>query len=506
MTTRRKIVATVGAAVVLAAAGFGAYSLEHYLSDAAATCMNQGVTLVTHEGAAGECVGVTDGSYQFVPANAALTGVENAIRVEDQKVRASGSAYVSVAYLMPISQSGGGVEPVKSVAEQLEGAYTAQYYANRHNVEGTAPLIQLLIASSGTQAAEYGTAVQDIENAVSGQRLAAVAGIGVSLDTTIAEVKALTGNGIPVFASTITSDAFDNIQNLVRVSPSNAQEVNAALSFIKPHATTAFLIQDTNPTDSYDTTIVSEFRDGFPDHTHKIVAIESYNTVGEVTANGPAAERTANRIGQMTSDICDADAGVVLFAGRGRDLGTLITDLGSRPCLNEPVTVLTGDDVTDMSITAGVEKGLQSGVALFYAAEANPGEWNQGNGAVFGEGRQGFAQFAGQFGARFPGVSDNDSNAMMGYDAALTGISAIRLAGVQPSPADVADELSALQGSRAVDGASGPINLSADYQGPDAQGSNPVDKVIPILQLRTDGTIGFVKLEQPPFTPLAGLR
>lgn len=503
MTLRRKVGITVCVIIVLAGVGTGVGSLVHYLDDAGATCMNQGVTIVTHEGASGDCVGITDGAYQFDPAFGALAHVENAIRAEDQRVRDTGPGYVSVAYLMPISATGG-VEPIQTATKQLEGAYTAQYYANHHNVEGTEPLIQLLIASSGTQAAEYGTAVRDIENDVASQHLVAAAGIGISLDSTIAEVKELAGGTIPVFASSVTSDAFDNIPNMVRVSPSNSEDVGAVLSFIKPRAATAFLIQDTNQTDSYDTTIVSEFRNGFPDPTHSIVAIESYGTAGEVDPNDPVGQAVANRIGQMPSDICDSHPGVVLFAGRGRELGILLADLASRPCLTQPITIVTGDDVTDMTITPAIEQGLaarSSGkVTLEYAGEASPSEWEHGSGTVFQQGQQGFTQFSEAFGSRFPKVPDDDGNAMMGYDAMLTSISAIRLAGSAPSRTAVIEELSALQGSRTVLGASGPIDLSASYQCPGCQGSNPVGKVIPILLLSPSGTIDFVQREQPPFS------
>ena len=60
----------------------------------------------------------------------------------------------------------------------------------------------------------------------------------------------------------------------------------------------------------------------------------------------------------------------------------------------------------------------------------------------------------------------------------------------------MAQELNAIQGSRAVLGASGPIQFSAVYQGRGAQGSNPVGKVIPILQLPPSGVPQFLALER----------
>jgi hypothetical protein len=503
-TLRRKLGIGAAVLVVLAGVGVGLAEFVNYRADADATCMNQGVTIVTHQGP--DCVGITDGSYQFDPASnpaaKELSQVEKAIKAEDARVRTSGRGYVSIAYLMPISATGG-VEPIKTVAEQLQGAYTAQYYANRNNVEGTAPLIQLLIASSGTQANEYLAADHEIESYVNSQHLVAVAGIGVSLDNTISEVRKLAGAGIPVFGASITSDAFDNIKNMVRSSPSNQATVDAALRFIRSKGmTTAFLIEDTNPSDSYDMTIVNEFRNEYPDHTHHIIAAESYNTTGVTTPSSKPAQEVDNRIGQMTSDICYANASVVLFAGRGRELATLLTDLGTRPCLNHHITVVTGPDVTDMPFTSGVAQGLSSGVSLYYAGEANPGEWknNCTSPPAADLGCVGFATFSRAFSKLFKGVSDNDSNAMMGYDGTLTSIYAIRLAGLNPTPGGVIGELSALQGTRVVHGASGPISLSANYL--NGQGSNPVGKPVPVLQLTPKGTISFVQLEWPDGTPL----
>lgn len=487
-TRRTKIIISATTVIGVAALSLAGWNLYRFTHDYLSTCVNSGPTVVLRAG--GECVGVTNGSYVFDPA---LGKVENAIFKEDERVRGSGRSYETVAFLLPISGTGG-VELMSNIEEQLEGAYTAQYYANRNNVQGTTPLIQLLIASSGTQAAEYVTTDTIIENDVASQHLVAVAGIGVSLDTTVSEVQALTRHGIPVIGSTITSDAFDNIPGLVRVAPSNAQEVSAALKFIKPRSRTAILIQDVNQTDTYDTTLVKEFTADFPDATHRIISKETYDTTNDVNPNGLAGQEVANRIGQMISDICVAHPDVVLFAGRGRDLGTLITDLGNRPC-TFPVTILTGDDTTDMQITAAVRGALADDVTLDYAAEANPDEWNSGSTEVIQQGRQGFRQFQNAFTSQFPQVSYNDGIAMQCYDAMLTSVTVIRLAGINATTNAVVQEFNAIRLSRVVLGASGPIMLSAIYQGQNAQGSNPVGKVVPILRLLPTGTAQFLKLE-----------
>jgi ABC-type branched-subunit amino acid transport system substrate-binding protein len=489
----RVLARVLAAVLVIAGISWGANTIVISTD----TCDQQGVTDVIHVGPTGECAGITDGLFKFDPQDPELVAVENAIRQEDQHVASLGTSYVSVAYLMPISATGG-VQAIQTVTEQLEGAYAAQYYANRHDVggTGTAPLIRLLIASDGNQSAQWRTAVDDIEHDVARQHLVAVAGLGVSLDSTMSAVLALTGAGIPVVGSSITADNFDNVSDLVRIAPSNRDEVSAALSFIKPKARTALLIEDTNPDDSYDATLVREFATGFPDARHSIAGPENYNTSsGDGTA-------IATRIGQMTTDICYFGVGVVLFAGRGRDLASLLTALADRDCRNRNVTIVTGDDVTNMPISPAVRQGLASGVTLEFAGNANPGEWSAGSGAAMASGREGFARFDGNFTRLFPRISFDDGNAMMGYDAMLTTISAIRLTtAAAPAPVNVVQELGALQGTRTVLGASGPIVLNANYLS--GFGSNPIGKAVPILRLNSDGTTSFVQLDWPDGQPPA---
>jgi len=389
--TRRRI-AALGAttALVLAGCGYGVdRAVNHVDNDHAAqarlaeitreTCMNQGATYVMWEGAgsARECVGLTDGSFAFVKHNPAMALVLAKIKAEDKLVRQqvkAGARYVTIAYLLPISATGG-VEPVKTVIEQLEGAYTAQYYANRNNVEeGTRPLVQLLVASG-------------------------------------------------------------------------------------------------------------------PFH---------YDTSGEIKPSDDVGQNVDTSIGAITNQICTSSPHLVLFAGRGRELAELLTDLQTRSCQTKPIEIVSGSDVINMppvAISRNVSIGLGN-VTVYYSGEANPGEWMRGSGSIFNAGKQGFDQFQQAFNSHFPGVVITDGNAMIGYDATYTGISAIRLAGAtKESPGTVASKLSLLQGADQVLGATGPISLSANYL-QNKMAGNPVDKAVPILQW-TPGGIKFVRLEYP---------
>jgi ABC-type branched-subunit amino acid transport system substrate-binding protein len=503
---RRKFLTVLAVLAVLCGVSYGTWSLVDHLQADAESCENQGMTDVTRTND-GECIGVTDGTYLFNPGDAALVNVEDKIKAEDAWVRGTGKSYVTVAYLMPAA---GGTETEQTFDQQLEGAYTVQYYADSGgDVQGTAPLVQLLIASSGVDADEYPIADADLERDVASQHLVAVAGIVISEDSTLNEVKGLTAAGIPIFGSNLTADDFDNIPDFVRVAPSNSQEVEALLKYIKPRYTKAFLIEDTNPDDIYDTSLWTEFRSQFPDRTHTIVGIETYDSEGEISVTDPIGQEVSNVISQMPSGICTSGADVVLFGGRGRDMATLIGALASRPCLTHPVTIVTGDDASSIQTDGPMSQGLASGVTVYYATESDPGEWAEASGTLTMDGTNEYAQsrlaylkYLAQVADHFGAATAVGADTTMGYDAMLTSISAIHLAG-EHTPANVttngvAQELSLLQGSRSVYGASGPISLSGVYTGAGAQGSNPVGKVVPILRLSPSGEVTFVELQQVP--------
>ncbi|MGD0560620.1 MAG: ABC transporter substrate-binding protein [Streptosporangiaceae bacterium] len=493
--------------------------------------MNLGPTVVLHAGSSGECVGVTDGAFHFQfgsqQQDSALANVERAIMNEDKEVTASKIGYVSVVYLMPAAAAGN-AESVPTFINQLEGAYTAQMAANGPDNlgadvgnSGQTPLIQVLIASSGLQAAEYQVTEHIILSDITSQRVVAVDGIAISLQGTVREATELAvADHIPIFGSTLTADEFDNIPNMVRVAPSNEQEVEQILAYVKAKlkSRSALIVEDTNPTDPYTQTISAEFAAAFPDRAHQLLPPQTYDTDPTVD---PTGQITRGQLSQIPLDICASKPDVVLFGGRGEDLATLIGDLAHRPC-SQPVTIVTGDDVINVQVAgnAPVLAGLASGVTVYYPGEFNPGEWSTPPGTnapevlvagqnVYSQAQAGYSAFAGEFSALFPRAAAPDANVALAYDAMLTSVADIRLAnsGIAPAPSAVAQELNKLQGPRTVYGASGPVQLSGFYGQigkAQPQGSNPIGKLIPILSLPKGGVTSFKALEQVPLPANGG--
>jgi hypothetical protein len=490
-STRKIVVLTTVAAAGIAvlATGLGAawhgYQ-QHSASEAharmvsAITCKNLGPTLVTHDNPRHECVGVTDGLYLFAPADSQLTRVEKDIFKANKEATARHD-FVSVAYLLPIAQ-GYQVEPLKTVAEQLEGAY-AQVVA--YNARKSHPQkIQLLIASNGYGAEAYKTVDQYLENDITSQHLVAVAGIGVSLDTTHQSVVDLTQHSpaIPVFGASITADNFDNVRNMVRVVPSNKDEVTALLNALKPHWKTAYLVDDEKTGDAYSASLFLHFYQGWPDPLHgdKVAGNQSYDS---------GASGYQYKLGQIATGICDVKPQVVLFAGRATELAPLIQDLHDT-CTDVPLNIVTGDDATNLDSTA-LQTMKGGPLALYYAANATPAEW--------GKGAPGFDAFSHAFlGATFSPASMDDGNAMMGWDAVLAADTVIRNTR-QTTSANVAGGLDLLQNAHTVFGATGTITLPADYRS--GHGSNPLNKPVAIMRVAQSGTASFWKIGRPGDTP-----
>ncbi|HEV3170052.1 MAG TPA: hypothetical protein VGZ32_06920 [Actinocrinis sp.] len=65
---------------------------------------------------------------------------------------------------------------------------------------------------------------------------------------------------------------------------------------------------------------------------------------------------------------------------------------------------------------------------MYYAGVAHPDEWGTSSGAPCTYKYQGYSTFCKAY-TQFPASSLIDGNTIMGYDATLTAVSAIRLAG-----------------------------------------------------------------------------
>ncbi len=442
------------------------------------------------------CVGLTDGSYAF---SRDLAPVFNLIHQENQQVAQAaaspgGPPAVSVVYLMTMVPEAGLTTTTDSIRHELQGAYTAQWEANHSHGQGDTPKIRLLLAQTGDSQEERDFTLGQIEARRAKDDIVAVAGLGTSTTSARTTIERLTRNNIAAFGSVLTSDALAGIPGLARVAPPNSDEAAAAAKYVQgayPKAK-VLLVQDRRSDDLYTGTLATSFQSAYPKDQQ----------VAQPMYYDSSKSGVATYFRQAMANVCLDSPQVIYFAGRGVDLPDFLGPLANRPCASDPVTVVSGDDASLVERSSGigeVKGDLKRGnIKLVYTGLAHPEAWSLRP--------QSFSQAAiapflhgGQYDITFPREPLADGQAIMGYDAVLTAVTAARAAaagptGVNPvTGSDVLQMMQGLHGQNAVSGASGLISLDPD--------GGPRNKAIPIVELMADGSVHTVAVSSRNGTP-----
>jgi hypothetical protein len=454
---RRRLLAVALAGILLTAAGAG-----WFITRSLSYCGTDVQRLDN------QCIGITDGSYVF---DAGLADVEGLIKQENQWVAAQARPYVTIAYLGPMVRSADTPWQLVSVVHQLEGAYLAQYAANRTVGQ---PLIKLYLANDGNLDQMWLPIVDQLRDMAPAAHLVAVVGLGGNTSNVRSAATALVKAGLPVVSSADT-DGFA-LPGLFTVAPTIDEQVAALVS--ESDTGRSVLVTDSNPADQYSAALSA--------------AVERHLSASDVFRYVAAFDDSYNEetLDVIVPNVCAVNARTIYFAGRTTDLVPLLRALGERRCGTEPLVVRT---VADVSLDPGIASIVAStGITVEYAALAQPDQWSmipvtqsqQRAAATFGE-------FSSRFQQHFGATSQlTDGQAMMGHDSLLTTISAVRIAAQElndMSPRAVLDALHDLHGLDAVDGVSGVIDL-------DAQTGRPVDKPIPVVRIDHDGHTSTVRL------------
>ncbi|AXB47945.1 ABC transporter substrate-binding protein [Amycolatopsis albispora] len=471
----------VGGAVVLVVAVVVAVTVVvPAINQAARTC-DEGVE---QRGELSECTGVTDGRYVFSPD---LAGVQGRIRAENDAVLASGEPYVSVAVFLPMTLAKPDILSPEWVRHQLQGAYLAQLRANAGAWGGSTPRIRLLLANPGSRLAQWEPVVAELERRIEPDRLVAVTGIGLSLDDARRAMTRLSELKIPIIGSHLAADELSQIPGFLRVSPTSSTYAQSAANHIKPTARTAMLVRDSNPGDLYPKTLADAFTARFADNEHRIV--------GRTELFDSTLPGVENTFLQMMPNLCGNDPDVVYFAGREHHLTAFIAELANRRCLDQPITVLTGDLALVEAPDAAMRRGLEANVTVLAPGLAHPQAWSTTPEEFSRVSVEGFRQPGCEdcFEAMFPGERLDDGVAILAHDAVLTAVWAVRHSVANPAgqvtARDVLQVRNRLHGELAIPGASGRISF--DDRG------DPVNKAVPILRVRVDDTPEFVALATP---------
>jgi hypothetical protein len=461
---------------------------------------------------------VSDGSTTFVDY---LDEVSHLIQDENHRVAGSGRAFVSIAFMLPLRTGKENPKTTTSIRHELEGAYLAQYWSNHENADddrftSSAPLIKLLLADSGAAGSSWPDTVEQLVDRLDSDHLVAVAGLGSSVTTTQSAVTALAAHGIPMFGAVVTSARLKG-PNLARVSPTNADEAMAATHYLRttpqwlagtPAAPyKAYLVQDTAVEDSYAADLASAYRASFPRDDPAHVLLDAN---GGYDSSRPAA---GNVLASLVNTVCAIQPDLVFFAGRSNELRDFLGKLATRPnsCADggQPITVMTGDQINNLTNTPRLWTG--ENINLLYTALATPQAWNPaagGSGTISPAAIARFTTGPHSYVSLF-GDDLEDGHAIMSYDAMLTATEATRRAHSDetpvPVPAALVNGLHQINAQNAIPGASGWIYFQNTKEPPEWL---PFNKAIPIMNLNRDGKATFLRLSSrlgvPPGPPSAG--
>lgn len=472
----------VSACLVIVLAIAAAVYVVHKLTESS-DWMGCGPTGVARPADGGECVGLTDGGYDFSPQ---FRSVDRLIRAENDRV-GTGSGVVTVAVLLPMT----GDADLAIALHSLEGAYVAQYRANHLNSER--PRIRLVLANPGSASQYWRRVVGQLAAlAAAPDNLRAVTGISVSTANTRKEIRWLTHHDLPVVTGSTTAIANpagndDRYPGLARMSPTNEDAARALGHVTDVDPRRALVVEDMRRRDDYIASLRRVFTAATAGAPYQPV---QYHSPHNVNAEG----NTPNQFVQDTTTVCQLGPRYIYFAGRHVQLRQFLNELGKN-CPTRTFTVLGGADARRVLDDPQLHRDIfgSDRITLEYTAIATPTMWTGPaltQSAPYASGYRAFQRAAARAfpdGAA-PDAGDlSDGEALLSHDAVWTVRQAlVLLIGVKqdgtgrlPSAGAVAGEWKQLRGPYKVEGASGWICLD--------NGGNPWNKVVPIVRFDRHG-------------------
>ncbi|MEU1127724.1 hypothetical protein ABZ371_30120 [Streptomyces sp. NPDC005899] len=459
---------------------------------------------ISKQGARGECIGVTDGSFAFDPS---LKDVVGKIRAENARVERSGKAYVSLAYVEPLTTVKGEEEAKYGLRGELVGAYLAQRELNDPDLgagRGDLPQIRLLVGNLGLRSEQWRTLTRDlVEMSRDDNHLVAVAGFGQSRGGTRAAVDALREAGIPMMGATVTADSLSDTADpgFFRTSAPNRDQARGAAVYLmaqqrKDPDFKVAVIRDRNEDDIYNTSISSAFA--------QAAASRGLRTEGAPLEFLSGVDGVSNAFSSVADKVCDLKPDAVFFAGRGINIRNFIYSM-SAPDRRCPVTLVTGDDAVgayygSLESESRREKfrteWADSRVTVLYTSLAHPAL----AGKLYAAANNPLPDFLSLYRAEFGGAADDtmqvlqDGQVIMGHDAVWTlGVAVRNAAGPdgkgQVNTGATLQMLLQLSGRSAVSGLSGPISFASD--------GNPDGKPMALVRMEPSGVYTFRAVLRP---------
>jgi hypothetical protein len=465
---RRRLRAGLVAGAVLAlAVGVGAWQVHQRNEERFKEehCGTGSPSLVTQAG--GECTGVTDGSDGAAVFGSDLEPVMTAIGAENQNV-VEGGDYVTFAFLTPLTSGDANSLTVGQYVAELEGAYTA---VAEENKKDSRPKIRLLVASMGSAQRHWERAVEQLVDRKDGDRLVAVAGMGLSQQETVDAARKLSKADLPMIGDLITADGFDatgavdgkrRIDGLARVALSNSDQLTAISEELPPGRRTAALVSTSVTPNGTRDLYTESLNKGFRTIERLEEHLDDHSDFAFDPRGGPDAI-----LPTISQNFCNTGKTIdtVYYAARVRYLPDFLDALTRRSCHAQPITVITGSDAAALDPRTEALHDPGAPITVLYASFPTSKQFRSpGNPA-----RGLYEAFAKAFtsphhGRQFPAEHLTSSYwGIVAYDAVTTAATALHNAAAHspsslPNRYAVRNELYALR-NNAVAGASGHFGI-----------------------------------------------
>jgi eukaryotic-like serine/threonine-protein kinase len=410
---------------------------------------------------------------------------ESLIYIENQHVLSSGNPYITIVVGTMLTGNGATASIGR---DNLQGAYVAQKSFNDGFQLHNGVLVRLLIANAGSSSSNTTeVANQIVQLSKVDKTFVGVMGWPFSGYEKIA-IGVLGPARIPMISQTASSDELTNASTyFFRVAPTNSRQGYEGAIYAEKtlHATRAALFYD--PSNTYTKSLANAFRVQFTKDGNQIVASETY-TVGK-----------PETLPQGLNDASTHSPNLIYFAGYANDASVLLTDLPNTSLATVPI--MGGDALYEIG---GYGSSFHAGSSnLNFTSFAYPDEWK----FLCGQG-QTYAchppQFFSLYNAYYDpnnqhpsptyGYTRADGDAILSYDATLAMLTGVNNALTGNKTAITTNDLllgiKAIQGSHAIQGASGQIAFGSD--------GNPVNKALVILKVVNGGFFTLVSV-QPCF-------
>jgi hypothetical protein len=341
---RRSVVAVAGALSVTAVLLMAAINVAPYRTTNCALPLPwqgvsvQPVKVIVDNEPDLECVGYSDSDHQFFGQDERLQLDQKLIfRQNDQAKlyheQSPERAYVSVVYFAGLTHPNDQSDSERAQAEELEGLLLQQ---RQHNLQkSTQPLLRVIIANGGARMKRAPQVVNDMLVPLfrDDPSTLAVIGFDRSVTETQEAIRALGNAGIPMVATTLSADHFDQLSPLLFVmEPTDNKLAELVKEYTRDRKVTIYH-PATGRGDIYIDNLVGDLHD----------------TLGSLagTANGdPQWSNTQNGLG--LASLCanqdqDATNKIVFYAGRHEDFGEFLKEV-TKGCSGQPIPTILADD------------------------------------------------------------------------------------------------------------------------------------------------------------------